>query len=493
MRVSEKMASLIRSILSILSSKVIGLIIGILFTPILVRVISQEQYGLYASVLAAYSVVALVSKGGIFDATRKIIAEDIDDSEHSSGVLTSALGLSAIYGTIGVGLGYLILHFDLIPRTYARYFSLLLLAILFENLFQVVQGYFHGIKKEHIGEVLKISRRIFYSAVALALAYIGYDLHGVFLGYTISFVVFCVIGLVVVYRDSNFLQSPVSGLNKHARYVASYGGQQLIGGVSALLIYKSDVVLVEFFWGSTSTALYNSAIVPAEMIWFIPSVIQVVFLQHASNLWSNDEREKLAEDLKSGVKYGVLSLALFGIGLFALSEPFLRVYFGGEYSEASTVLQILLFGTIFLGVSRILSPIFHATGWIRYSNLVTVAGLLLNIGGNIIMVPRFGIIGAGIATATSYVAILGGSTLIWWRSSLPMVSLRWTLRIVSVQLVFGGLYIGAVYLINLGPLLSLLFFPPVGLALFLVINFQAGYLSKELFENQLGSILGKNI
>jgi O-antigen/teichoic acid export membrane protein len=61
------MPSLLRSIYAILSSRLIGLLIGIVFTLLLVRIVSQDQYGTFASAMAALTIFMLLTRGGLFD------------------------------------------------------------------------------------------------------------------------------------------------------------------------------------------------------------------------------------------------------------------------------------------------------------------------------------------------------------------------------------------------------------------------------------------
>lgn len=473
------MASLLRSILSIFSGKVAGILISLVFTPILVRIISQEQYGLYASVLAGFSIVTLLSKGGLFDATRKTVAEHTDDPAEVSSVISTSLVLSVAYGLLATTVVLLSLWLNIVPARYTPYVWILTGAILFTNVFAIVRGAFYGLQRESIGEVIGIARRLVYTASGLLLAYIGYDVLGVFAAYALSFILLSFSGVVVLTRYSSFGFPGWSDVTTYGRRIASFGGYQLIGGLSAMLLYRTDILLVEFFKGGTFTALYQSAITPAEMIWFVPSAIQLAFLQHTASLWSSGEVEEINENIRTGVKYAVLSLTLFGGGLFVLADPFLTAYFGPEYVDAAVTFQVLIFGTFFFGITRVVVPVFQATGWVRHTELITFGALVLNVFLNTLLIPRYGIIGAGIGTGISYVAIFVGNIALWAYSPFDFLPLGWTVRLAITQATFTGLFLGIVHLVDLSPWLSLFVFPPLGLVLFLGINVTAGYIPTE--------------
>lgn len=482
------MASLLRSVLSIFSGRVAGILISLAFTPLLVRILSQDQYGIYASVLAAFSIVTLLSKGGLFDATRKTVAEYADDVNQVSSVISVSLLLSVTYALLALVFVALGVYLGLVPSRYLTYVGPLVFVILFGNVFNIVTGSFHGLQRESIAEVLQIGRRFSYSVLALLLAYLGFDVLGVFAGYAISFLLSSLLGVVILVEYTSYSISFDAPIGRYGRQIASFGGYQLIGGLSATLLYKSDILLVKFFRGTTPTALYQSAILPAEMIWFVPSAIQLAFLQHTASLWADRNITEINQRLQTGVKYAVLSLTLFGVGLFALAGPFLNVYYGPDYAGAKTTLQILIFGTFFLGTTRVVTPVLHATGWVRPSELITFVGLVINLALNVVFIPRYGILGAGIGTGLSYVAIFVGNLTLWKYSQFDVVSLRWTGRLAITQALFAGPYVAIVRLVNLSPLVSLLVFPPLGLVLFLVINISAGYVPTEPAEPYLGPL-----
>lgn len=470
------MASLLRSILSIFSGKVAGILISLLFTPILVRVISQAQYGLYASVLAGFSIITLLFKGGLFDATRKTVAEHTGNPMEISSVISISFLLSVVYALLATGILLLSLRLNIVPYRYTPYVWILTGAIVFTNVFAIVRGAFYGLQREGIGEVLKIVRRVVYTAGALVLAYIGYDVIGVFAAYAFSFLLLSITGAAVLGRYFSFKFPEWSDVSTYGKEIGSFGGYQLIGGLSAMLLYRTDILLVEFFKGGTFTALYQSAITPAELIWFVPSAIQLAYLQHTASLWRDNQIKQINDNLQTGIKYAVLSLTLFGVGLFTLAEPFLTVYFGPEYSGAASTLQILIIGTFLFGTIRVISPVLQATGWIRQTEFVTFGSLVLNIVLNISLIPRYGIIGAGAGTAISYTAMFVGIFTLWAYSPFKIVPLRWAVRLIVVQGVFTFLFLGIVTYIDISSLVSLIIFPLFGLGLFLGINISAGYI-----------------
>ena len=342
------------------------------------------------------------------------------------------------------------------------------------NILTVVRSFYYGVQKESVSEKLSILQTLMFTFFSIILTYVGLGVKGIIYSYTISYISTSLLGLIYLFFDNIVSIPSIQLLQKYSKRVISYGGIQVIGGLAAMFLYKTDVLLMSHFHGPLKTAQYNAAIIPAEFIWFIPSIIQAAFLQRTAKYWSESNIKKINEQLKIGIKYGILSLSLFGIGLFGSAFPFIYVYFGPEYTSAVLSLKILILGTFFFGLSRVSISVFQATGWVKYTELVTVLALCLNIFLNYIFIPTYGLIGAAISTSLSYIVIFVGNMVIWKISIFNFPSILWVCKIISVQLVFGVFYISVTYVLNLSPFNSLMVSPLIGLIVFLSINMYAG-------------------
>lgn len=486
------MSDLLKSITAILSGRVASTLIGVAFTPILVRLLTQSQYGVYATVMAAFAVLSMVARVGLFDALRKTIAEHTGQESSQSAITSVAILISILYFVV-IGGAYLLIS-PYVPDVSFRespYLFLLFVTILFTNLFSVVKGAFYGLQREHVTELLQTGQKAIFACVALSLAYLGFELTGVFAGYLLSFVIVTALGFAALWSGFHLTMPSVSRLRTIATELFTYGGTQLIGGLSALLLYKTDILLVRYFRDSTATAIYNSAIVPAEYVWFVPAVMQMAFLQRTASLWADKDIDAINDQIRTGVKYALLSLTLFGAGLYALAGPFLELYFGAEYLPASRPLRILIVGTFFFGISRVVNPVFQATGWLKYTEANTVVVLAVNVALNLLLIPQYGILGAAIATSCSYVLMFVGVATIWWRSTFAFPNRRFVAKIVLVQATFAIVFVRLVSMVDLGATTSLLVFPLLGAAIFTGMNVATGVVEIEDLLGLSERVLGR--
>jgi len=456
---------LLRSVSVILGGRLGRLLIMSLFTPILVRLLTQEEYGLYAYLMAIIAIITVVAPLGLFDAVRKHVAGHTEESSEEAWITIAALLLSGIYA-LAVTVGILLLNhtFNIIP---GRFVGPLLAIVLGHNLFQACRGVFYGRQREQVPEVVETIRQVLYVVIGLGVVYYGFGVVGLITTYSLVFLLFAGWFLISTVRtiegDIHLRKSVTESISP----VGRYGLVQATGGIAAVLLYKTDIVLVEFFRGSAETALYQVALLPAEYVWFVPSAIQMALLQNTAHHWARDETDQINRNVRDGLLYASLALILFGGGLFVLAEEFVTVYFGAGYQASALSLRVLLFGTVFFGLNRILVPVLQATGWLRYTEGLTVAALLLNVILNVLLIPQFGIRGAAVGTASSYVFMFFGGITLWYRSEFPFLSVHKVARLVGLGVIFWTSFWLLVQTVTLEPIAALLVFPALGFVLFL--------------------------
>lgn len=325
--------TLLKSIAVILSGTIALRVVKLVFTPFLVRVVGQARFGTFASVMAVCAIVSLISKVGLFDSVRKHVAEFEIGSTEQGVLVSNAAVLAVLYGLAGtavvVALTYLPLGFGPGAETYLL---LLGLAIVPHNLYSVFRGAFYGQQREQSVEVIHVGRELAFVACGLGLAVLGYGLAGVFAGYVCSVVAAALVTGWMVRRDFAVSSSQVAGsVTRYTGKIARYGGAQGVGGVAAMLLYQTDVLLTSYFRTAAETGLYKAALIPAQFIWIVPTVIQMSLLQNTAGHWANgriEAIEAIEANVRNGLRYAFLALTLFGVGLYALADEFLRVYFG---------------------------------------------------------------------------------------------------------------------------------------------------------------------
>jgi O-antigen/teichoic acid export membrane protein len=100
--------------------------------------------------------------------------------------------------------------------------------------------------------------------------------------------------------------------------------------------------------------------------------------------------------------YGVAALALMTAGLAAIARDLLNLITHGQYGGAAGVVAWTAIGVFFYGVYLLTSIGLNITKNTRFYPVSTAVGAAVNLGLNLWLIPRYGIIGAAWATGAAY-------------------------------------------------------------------------------------------
>lgn len=187
-----------------------------------------------------------------------------------------------------------------------------------------------------------------------------------------------------------------------------YGLGPYVGLAFNTLHFRLNQFVVESMLGPAALGNYALAVRVGELLWLFDYVVVTASLYRIT-AGPKEEAILAAQRAFRFVTLLVGSLA----GLMALSAPLLIPFFFGElFQSATAALWVLLPGIVFWSMGRALSPLISFQYGKPWYNTFSAAGaLVLNICFTLVLVPRFGIEGAALATSISY--LVNFSIIAW--------------------------------------------------------------------------------
>jgi O-antigen/teichoic acid export membrane protein len=166
------------------------------------------------------------------------------------------------------------------------------------------------------------------------------------------------------------------------------------------ILTRVDVIMLGIFLMSQQVGIYYAA-TRVAMLQLIPlASVNSIFAPMIAEYHGRGDLVSLRRNFKVATRW-ILSLA-FPLCLFVIlfPVPLLRL-FGPEFIIGSTALVILAVGQLVDAATGPVDYIIMMTGHpkLNLSNSLCLA--LLNVILNLLLIPRFGIVGAAVATATS--------------------------------------------------------------------------------------------
>ncbi len=483
---------LVRRFLSILGGKVLTTIVAIASTPIIVRLLGPGGFGDYAFLLSIYSLYMIPVSGAITEGVQKFVAENRDDPDWRERVIRfyAILGIAVVVVAtlLLLALTTLGVVTAIFGSDYRLYFYLLS-AFVFVGQFRALS--YHtvlGFGLEPISESLNVVKKVTTVSLGIALLTLGFGVTGMLIGHiTANLLVAILAGYVVLRRvslDSLFGRASTAF---PYRELLSFNALNIVLVLVILSLFHVDVVMLRTLVGDETTGFYKAALAMAEYVWIVPLALQVLLLHSSSALWSDDRHEEITSLATRVTRYSVLLVLLLAIGLTALADRVVPLYYGADFTVATLPLLLLLPGTVGFAAARPIQAISQGSGRIKILIVACGSAAVLNLGLNALLIPQFGMTGAAVATSVGYGSMFG--FLVWAARRIgydPLDDFR-GLRIAATVVVAGP---PIVLLGRFLPsdLLALAVTPPVGGLVFCSVAIATGALDWQEVVDVLGEL-----
>jgi PST family polysaccharide transporter len=209
------------------------------------------------------------------------------------------------------------------------------------------------------------------------------------------------LGLVFAYRTTGQHPSLWTANLRRIQETLKDSWPIAFAAVAVMVYMRIDQVMLKQMLGNQAVGVYSAAARISEVWYFIPTAIVV------SVTPALIEAKKLSTPLYY-VRLAQLFRLMSGIALaIAVSMTFAADYvasllYGEAYEGVGTILAIHIWAAlfVFLGVAQ--SPWSINEGLTKLALVRTVLGAVANVVLNLLLIPRYGPIGAAVATTVSY-------------------------------------------------------------------------------------------
>ena len=266
--------------------------------------------------------------------------------------------------------------------------------LIIDNINYVFLGYRKILKLS----VLRLTRSCVYVFLIIIFStFIALSVYKVIIANICGLIVAILLGIYFLIKDKYFTTLSID------RYIfketMKFGYKLHLGMILQLLNYRIDMLIIATLMTQADLGLYSVSVLIAETIWYLPnSVAQVLYAKVASQ-----KKESTNYFTPLVCRSVTLIIFLACLILYGVSDIIIPWLFTSRFFASAMALKLLLPGVLFLSISKILTNDLSGRGFPQYGMIASAISLIATVIFDFVLIPRFGINGASLASSFSYI------------------------------------------------------------------------------------------
>lgn len=415
-----------------LVGKIISTGIGIVVIGLLTRYLGPHDYGQYTTVIAYLQIFAIVLDLGLYIVLVKKISEPGADIEKlTNNIFTLRLG-SAILFLAAAPLVSLWFPYSDLVRWGILVTTVSYLAI---SLNQVLSGLFQRfLRMDQVtyGEVLG---RI----VLLAGTWWVIQQEGSLLWILAVVIVSNAVNFAYVFRAAKRLVPIALAFDWPLWLAVLKESWPIAISVAFNLIYfKADTIILSLFRSQSEVGIYGATYKVLEVMITLPAMFAGLVMPVLTAAYAQRNLDRFRHVQQRAFHFlSLLALPLI-VGTMFIAEPLMRFVAGSEFSEAGSILRILIIATGVIFVGSLFGNTVVAVNKQRSMIMAYVIVAIVSLGGYLTIIPRFGNYGAAWMTVISELSITIASFIVVYRQTKQGLEFSGFLRALLAAAVMAG-------------------------------------------------------
>jgi len=372
--------------------KILSMVVGFMIAGYL----GAPSFGDLSFASAFTMIVAAVAALGLDSfIIREIINEPNKKDEILGTSLVMRIVVSIILIPLTVGIYLLFHHYADKPGNSLTWIIVILSFASFFKSFNVIDSYFQSqVASKYVVKVQNVC--VLLSVVAKVLLVV-FHMPVIWFAAALTFDSFSLaLGLVYMYRKRGFSIMTWTFSRSRAAMLLKQSFPLILSAVMVSIYMKIDQVMLKDI-GSAEVGIYSVAANISEAWYFIPvaivtSVFPAIIHARKTDLERYTKRLRNLYDLLVFISLPVAIIISF------LGNDIIQLIYKGEYEGAGEMLSIHIWSGIFVFLGSASSQYLLAEGYTMISFQRTAFGALANILLNLWLIPKYGGVGASVAT-----------------------------------------------------------------------------------------------
>lgn len=423
---NPELSKIITNINWLFFDKAIQMIVAFFVGVWVIRYLGPERYGVLSYVVAFVALFGFISKLGMDGVA---VREFVKNPKKKREIFWTLCFLRVIAGFFAFISSVTVIFF--IKQGDALIFWLAVIIAL-GFIFQVsdiFDFWFQSQVASKYAVYIRSAVTILSGAIRIALVLMKSSLFA-FAWVMLLEVVLTFVGFVVIFLKKKEKISVPKIDFSIGKQILSDSWPLILSGVAVTIYMKIDQIMIGSMLNNELLGNYSAAVSLSEMWYFFPTVIASSVFPAVLYARKHDESLyiKRLQDLYDLMMW---SSVAFAVPVSIFSKNIISLLFGQQYDQAALVLSIYVWAGVAVSLGVASSNYLIAENLTKVSFYRTFFGAVLNVFLNLILIPRYGIIGSAIATLASY-TVATFSVIFFTKSRETFIMLLKTLNLFRI-------------------------------------------------------------
>ncbi|MDT2761835.1 oligosaccharide flippase family protein [Aerococcus urinaeequi] len=399
------------------------ILISLIYTPVMLRLLGQQEYGLYQLSASVVSNLSILSLGFSSSYVRFFARSQGDEPKVELSrlngmymLINSVLALVVlVVGMVLVSQSRLVFgptfsHEELVRASQLLFILVINLSLSFVNM--TFNAYIIANQNFIFQRILEIVQALTSPFLQLPLLLLGFGSLGVVIGTTLTSIIIYLVNIIYSFKKLSMKVS-FRGMDFELfREIGSYSSFIFIAMIIDQINWSVDVYLVGRFKGTLATASYAIAEqIDGYFRTFATALTNVLIPSVHLLIANKTSNEHLSHFFAKTGRVQFVIMALFGTGFIFFGRPFIHYWAGENYNNSYAIAVVMVIPLIFITSQSLGIEIRRAKNQQKFYTLVSFITATLNVILTAIFLNFFSPISA--AFSTSITLVLNAIILNW--------------------------------------------------------------------------------
>lgn len=389
---------------------IIGNIIPLFYTPLMLRMMGQSEYGLYGLASSVTGYLSLLSMGIGTAVVRYLVKfrtnNDKDGEERMLGLFSCVFyiiaALTLVVGVI-LSLNVETIFSQSLTADELSKMKILTVLLSVSTAMSFAFSVFGSVILAHecfiFQQLLATITTIVPAFINLIILFLGARSIGIVIASIILGAITYTANLIYCFKVLNikpkYRKMPFHMLKE----VVSFSIIMFVSQIANMLYGATDKVLIGWSIGTIGTAVYNVGLTFSNMLQSISLAISNVLVPKITALVDKNSSTKELTDIL--IRVGRIQFLLIGLfvgGFSAFGREFIQLYAGSEYSESYIIAVLLMLPACIPLIQNVALSTINAMNKHKFRAFVYVFIAILNVFTTYFLVKKYGAVGAAFTT-----------------------------------------------------------------------------------------------